>query len=370
MLDIKLKLRPGHVNERNWMAPSPLRKLFWNVTYACNYRCGVCFADAGTRDPDELTTEEGKAVFRNAHAGGVRDIIISGGEPFMRADLLELLAYAADLGITTRIASNGSLLSDEVLKRLRRETLTKSFQISLDTLDPDLYGAFHGCPPGALESALEALRHIQSHGFHTTVSVRLTAQTLPGIPQILDRACAEGWSTVTVHCPVLTRRTEGAWPQEADVLSFLEPVFEHFLTLRTKWLVETYIPWAPYHAAIQRLGKHIRVAHRGCRAGRDRLTVNPTGWISPCVTLDVPQAYVGNVRHDDLAEVFAKAPICEMMRRPQEHGICGDCPKVSVCGGGCRAAAFAVTGRLDGQDPSCPLRLSRVSRVAGAHERS
>jgi len=40
MLDIKLKLRPGHTSERAWLEPSPLRQLFWNITYACNYRAG------------------------------------------------------------------------------------------------------------------------------------------------------------------------------------------------------------------------------------------------------------------------------------------------------------------------------------------
>ncbi len=368
MLDVKFKLNPGHTSQRSWMEPSPLRQLFWNVTYACNFRCRICFADAGRPHPEELSTEEAKGLVKRAHAAGVRDIIISGGEPFMRKDLIEILACMADVGMTTRIASNGSLLTDNILDRLRGATLTKSLQISLDTLDPDLYCELHGTQPGTLESALGALDRIQEHGFHTTVSVRLTPQTLAGIPDLLDRASAEGWSTVTVHCPLHTRRTEGAFPQDADVLTILEPVFEHFCALPQHWLVETYIPWAQYHPAMERLAERVRVVHRGCVAGRDRLTVNPTGWISPCVCLDVPEAYVGNVREDDILDVFENAPLCEMMRRPQEHGICTDCPQVATCGGGCRASAFVLTGRLDGQDESCPVRQRRLSNLrAGSH---
>ncbi len=371
MLDVKLKLKPGHTSERAWMEPSPLRQLFWNITYACNYRCKICFTDAGSGGPEELTTEEAKDVVRRAHDAGVGDIIISGGEPFMRDDIVEILACMAELGMTVRFASNGSLLTDELLDRLRGETLTKSFQISLDTLDPRLYRETHGTSPEALPSALEALRSIKEHGFHTTVSVRLTPATLPGIPQLLDRACSEGWSTVTVHCPVHMRRIADAFPQDADFLGLLGPVFDHFTALPKHWLVEMYIPWAQYHPGMRRLEKRIRVVYRGCIAGRDRLTINPTGWLSPCVCLDVEEAYVGNIREDDLQDTFRDSPLCEMLRHPQEHGICVDCPHVEVCGGGCRASAFALTGRLDGLDRACPLRkrMFAASRDKG-HETS
>jgi len=361
MLDVKLKIKPGHTSERSWMEPSPLKQLFWNVTYACNYHCPICFTDAGDSPPDELTTQEAIDVIDRAHAAGVRDIIISGGEPFVREDILELLAHMAELGITARIASNGSLLTDELLRRLQSETLTKSFQISLDTLDAHLYGEIHGTGPDALNSVLQVLRRIQEFGFHTTVSVRLAPRTLPGIPQLIDRACEEGWSTVTIHWPLHTRRIGGAFPQETDFLSLLSPVFDHFCALPKRWLIETYIPWAQYHPLMQRLSRKIRIVHRGCRAGRDRLTIGPSGWLSPCVCLDVPAAYVGNVRRDDLADVFRNAPVCRMFRRPWEYGICTDCPNVATCGGGCRATAFVLSGRLDGPDRSCPLRRSNAA---------
>ena len=361
MLDVKLKLKPGHTSDRVWMAPAPLRKLYWNVTYACNYRCPICFTDSGKAAADELSTAEAKAMLDQAHAAGVRDIIVSGGEPFARDDIVGLLAHMADLGISARIASNGSLLTGQILDRLRRDTLTSSFQISLDTLEPELYGEIHGCSPGSLETVLRGLRAIQERGFHTTVSVRLTARTLPGIPALLDRACQEGWSTVTVHCPVHTRRIEGAPAQDADFLAMLAPVFDHFRTLSQRWVAEIYIPWAPYHPAVRQLQKDVHVVQCGCRAGRDRLAVHPSGWVSPCVCMDVPAAYAGNVRRDGLAEVFRDSPVCDLMRHPREHGICAECPQVDTCGGGCRAAAFAMTGRLDGQDQACPLWQSRTA---------
>ena len=361
MLDIKLKFGGNHSEARDWMATSPLRQLFWNVTYACNYRCPICFTDSGAPSPGELAFAEAEAMLLQAKAAGVRDIIISGGEPFMRADLPDLLARMAELGLTARIASNGSLVTDALLDRLRRETRVKSFQISLDTLDAALYQKLHGSAPRSLERALAALDAIKAHGFHTTVSVRLTPETLPGIPAMLDAARRNGWSTVTIHCPLHTRRADGAFAQDDDVLTTLHPALEHFCEIDGAWLIETYIPWAPWHPAMRQLEKRFRVVHRGCRAGRDRLTVNPTGSVSPCVCLDVPPAHIGNVRQDDLSALFRDAPLCQIFRHPAEHGICDDCAHVAACGGGCRASAYALTGHLDGPDGSCPVRQARGS---------
>jgi len=362
LLDVKLKLRPGHTSERVWMEPSPLRTLFWNVTYSCNFRCPICFTDAGTPAPDELTTEEALAVARKAGKSGIRDVLISGGEPFMRPDLIAILSALAEFDISVRIASNGSLLDDYALDELRRRTLTKSFQISLDSIEPALYAKLHGTSPELLDTVLGNLKRIQAHGFHATVSTRLTPETLPGIPRLLDIAEREGWATVTVHIPVHANRISGAYPQDEDVIGLLAPALEHFIMLPQRWLIETYIPWAQYHPLMARAAKRVRVVHRGCRAGRDRLTINPTGWISPCICLDLPAARLGNVRQSALPDLFATSALCRMMRQPAEHGICTDCPHVAECGGGCRAAALALSGRLDGPDASCPVWKKRLDR--------
>jgi radical SAM protein with 4Fe4S-binding SPASM domain len=368
MLDIKLKLKPGHSTERVWMAPSPLRVLFWNLTYACDFHCDICFTDAGKARKDELTTAEALDFVGKAAQAGIRDMLISGGEPFLRQDILTILSRMADFGITARIASNGSLLTAGLLARLKQETMTKSFQVSLDTIDPSLYPRLHGTSAGTLPLVLDHLRLIQEHGFHTTVSVRLTPETLPGIPNLLDFASQEGWATVTIHCPVHTRRIRDAYSQDEDFLSLLLPVFEHFCRLPQNWLIETYIPWAEYHPVMRKLGQSARVVHRGCAAGRDRLTVSPAGWLSPCVCLDVLPAYIGNVRRDDLKEIFEHSSLCRMLRRPGDFDICLDCANLERCGGGCRAAAYALTGRLNGEDRSCPVRKQRLQKGAALRD--
>lgn len=362
MLDIKLKLKAGHTSERSWMEASPLKTLFWNVTYSCNFRCGICFTDAGAPAPGELTAREALEAVDRIRDAGVRDVLISGGEPFARPDLVDILERMAGYGIVVRVATNGSLLDDALLKRLKNRTLVKSFQVSLDTVDPETYAAIHGTGPGVLDKVLANVDLIRDSGFHTTTSVRLTPRTLPGIPALLDSAVRRDWATVTVHLPVHTRRIRDAFPQDADVFSLMEPVFDHFLGLPRKWLIETYVPWAEYHPAVRRLEKRIKVVHRGCRAGRDRLTIHPTGDLSPCVCMDRPEAYYGNIRDVDLRDAFRDSPACVLLRGPAAYGLCADCGHSDHCGAGCRAAALALDGRIDAQDRSCPVRQSLSSR--------
>jgi len=366
MLDVKFKIAPGHTSERRWTQESKVATIFWNVTYGCNHRCDVCFLDAGDPRADELSTDEALHFLRDAYATGVRDIIISGGEPFVRQDLVFLLSEMARLGMSARIASNGTLVTPQLLREIRRKTLVKSFQISLDTLDPDLYAELHGCSRDNFERAHAATRFVRDHGFHTTVSVRLTAETLGGIPAMLNRASEEGWATVTVHCPLNTRRAIGAPPQDADYLGLLSTAVETFVALPERWLIETYIPWAPFHPAVRAWAKRVRIVHRGCAAGRSHIAVHPSGDVSPCVCLDVPAAHMGNVRESNVRELFAGSPVGAIFRRPQESGICTTCNNVETCGGGCRAAAFALTGRIDGQDMACPVWRSRPERLRNA----
>jgi radical SAM protein with 4Fe4S-binding SPASM domain len=370
MLDIKLKLRVGHARERSWMEPSPLKTFFWNVTYKCNYNCGICFTDSGAGRSDELNTEQAFEVIDKIHASGVNDVIISGGEPFIRADMVDILARMADKGITARIASNGSLLTDELLGRLEKETLTKSFQISIDTVDPALYGKIHGVDASMFEKVLEGITQVKEHGFHTTASVRLTPLTLPAIPDLIDFAHNQGWATLTIHLPLHTRRVSDAFDQNTDLLALVKPAFDHFCQYSDKWLIETYIPWAQYHPTMREIEKKATVMHRGCRAGRDRLTINPNGMLSACVCMDIPELYVGDIKTDDLVECFEQSELCNLMRNPQEHGLCMECPHVATCGAGCRASAYATEGRIDGQDKACPVWQRRTAREATRHAES
>ncbi len=360
MLDIKFKLNPTHTSERDWMQPSSLKTLFWNCTYACNYKCGVCFSDAHKKRKNELTAQEILKFFSTMQGNGLKDVIVSGGEPFLRPDLLDVLCTFKKWGISARIASNGSLLNQNTIKTLKQNTSTKSFQISLDCLSPEKYKILHGCSAEHLPKVIENIKHIKQHGFHTTIAARLMPLTLPEIPALLDFAVEQNIDTVTVHMPMQTKRHNDTFDFHEDLFQKMTPVFDHYTTLKKKWLIEIYVPWAAFHPVVKTWEKKEKIVYSGCTAARDRLTINPSGEIGFCVCLDTPKLSLGNIRTHDIRDIFKNAPLCSAMKNPAAAGLCTDCEHVAQCGGGCRTNAYLAANNIMGQDTLCPL-INQVS---------
>ena len=91
------------------------------MTQACNLKCVHCYAQAkAAGGPDELTTEEGKALIDDLTDFGSPVILFSGGEPLMRPDLTELIRHAVSRGMRAVISTNGTLITPEKAGRTQR----------------------------------------------------------------------------------------------------------------------------------------------------------------------------------------------------------------------------------------------------------
>src|SRR5262249_15505328 len=83
----------------------------WNSTKTCNLKCVHCYAEAEIRKFNgELTTEEARAMIEDLAAFNVPALLISGGEPLVRPDILDLAEYATSLGVRVTFSTNGTLI--------------------------------------------------------------------------------------------------------------------------------------------------------------------------------------------------------------------------------------------------------------------
>ena len=99
----------------------PLRLIAWEVTRACNLACKHCRAEACENpDENELTTAEAKQLISSFPETGKPIIIFTGGDPMMRADIYELLAYAKSLGLVCAFSPNGTLITEKNAKKFER----------------------------------------------------------------------------------------------------------------------------------------------------------------------------------------------------------------------------------------------------------
>ena len=106
------------VNNKNHLS-APLTVL-WDITYACNLKCKHCLTSAGDRLKDELSLEEVKEIIDQIVDMKVFNICFLGGEPLMRNDFLEILEYATKSNIGITFSTNGSLINNEVIRKLER----------------------------------------------------------------------------------------------------------------------------------------------------------------------------------------------------------------------------------------------------------
>jgi MoaA/NifB/PqqE/SkfB family radical SAM enzyme len=92
--------------------------LTWELTYACNLACIHCLSSSGRRDPRELSPSEARSVVDELAAMQVFYVNVGGGEPTLRPDFFDLLAYSVERGVGVKFSTNGTRITPERARRL------------------------------------------------------------------------------------------------------------------------------------------------------------------------------------------------------------------------------------------------------------
>ncbi len=147
--------------------------LFWECTLSCNAKCKHCGSSAeGRAYPGELTTGEIKNAFKQiANDYDAHKILINvtGGEPLVRKDLCEVMEYASkDLGFMWGMTSNGILLNDENIAKLKKANMA-TISISIDGLEKT-HDEFRGVP-GSYKKIIENIKKLQQANFVNHIQV-------------------------------------------------------------------------------------------------------------------------------------------------------------------------------------------------------
>ena len=136
-----------------------LRLVAWELTKACNLVCKHCRAEAINKPlSDELTTQEGKAILDDIISFSKPIIILTGGEPLMREDILDLAAYGTERGLRMVLATNGTLLDDNWVKELKKVGI-KRVSVSIDGASAESHDNFRGVS-GAFDKTSVSYTHL------------------------------------------------------------------------------------------------------------------------------------------------------------------------------------------------------------------
>jgi radical SAM protein len=381
----------------------------WEVTQSCDLACKHCRAAAQPiAHPDELTNAEGKALIDQIAAMGVPIFVFTGGDPLKRADVFELIRYAADKGVQVALTPSATpLLTREAIFKLKEAGLVR-LGISLDGSTPEIHDTFRGLP-GAYARTIQAIEWANEAGIpiqvHTTIS-RHNAHDLDSLCALFEKLAIVMWNVFflvpvgrgqlgdllsgedfervfgkiyelshRVNFQIKTteamhyRRyllqhnleerkighghphsvtTDSATPIESGVLKGHDfSRAEANSNKNVGALAPAYEPGAPTADAHTRTASW---ATRRVNDGKGFLFVSHVGNVYPSGFLPI---HAGNIRETPLSEIYRNAPIFKSLRDTSKlEGKCGACEYKEICGGS-RARAYAVTGDPLAQEPCC-----------------
>jgi len=319
--------------------------LTWEWTYACNLACVHCLSSSGRRDPDELDTAEMKAVIDELARMQVFYINVGGGEPMIRPDFFELLAYAVDRGVGVKFSTNGSQLDAARARKLAAMDYV-DIQISLDGIDAATNDPIRG--EGSYAKARQAMDHLRDADFGPfKLSVVMTRTNIEQVEQF-EALAAEYGAELR-----LTRfRPSG---RGADSWHDLHPTQSQQLFLY-RWLLdrpEVLTGDSFFH--LSALGEPLPGLNL-CGAGRVVCLIDPVGDVYACPFVLHDEFRAGSVRDaGGFGAVWNSSDCFTELRGPQSAGACASCGSYDACQGGCMAAKFFTGIPLDGPDPECVM---------------
>ena len=270
---------------------------------------------------------------------------MSGGEPLLRADLYEIIQYAAEKGLMPVLGTNGTLLDDAVVKKLK-ESGIKGLGISLDACNSEYHDLFRASK-GAFEKTLSGIRTAVAHGIRVQINTTITNENWAQFDDILKLSEEIGASALHPFFLVEAGRGSEIESKKLDDQQYLDAL-KYIVEKQAHTKLELKPTCAPQYLSIAKaLDIHMRYT-RGCIAGISYCCILPDGKVNVCPYMPIEAGDLRVNRFDDIwfnSEVFTN-----LRDREKYSGSCAKCSDFDICGG-CRARAYYKSGDYLAQDP-------------------
>lgn len=329
--------------------------VLWDITYECNLKCEHCLVSAGNKLKNELSLDEVKGIIDQLADMKIFSLTFLGGEPLMRPDFFEVLAYSSKKNFSVTFSTNGFLINDYVVEKLENIDVF-TVQVSLDGLE-ETHNKIRGIDT-SFTRAIQGTKKLVDSGIRVGISTVVNKLNLGEIDELIELSISLG----AVSFKAIPVMPVGRG-KDADFMSLSQQDMKNFVQdmLRRKERFADRIHLSGEETYSWLLKNKLKVtttsqdASVSCVAGTQQVVISPTGLVFPCPFLH--DFVAGDLRKESLKTIWYKSEQLSMfrnIRRNDLKGKCRDCPYIpSKCKGGCRAAAYAYSGDLYSEDPMC-----------------
>jgi len=339
-----------------------LRELWIHTNNSCNLACEHCLVGSGPDGDRGMETERLLALIDEAAGLGVERFYFTGGEPFYRRDIFDLVERATkDHGRELRILTNGILFQGAVVERLRdqdRERL--HLQVSLDGASAATNDPVRGA--GTFPKILAGIRSLVTAGFAPTVSTVITTDNVGEMAEmvgLVNEVGAAAWHLIWIH-------KKGRWAEPSG--SFVPPVV---LYEQLRKAQDEAVRLGVLIDNVESYRQRVNGA-RGTRidlsnAAVESLCVYSDGRVYPsAATVQYDALELGRWMEGNLGRLLEDSDVARRLRSltVAEKPVCNVCRFRFLCGGGDLEHSFSYgigrtsasgPGSFDYLDPYCDL---------------
>jgi len=305
--------------------PSSPYRMDLAITYRCNNDCSHCY-NARERNFPELSTEDWKKVLDITWSLGIPHVVFTGGEPTLRDDLLELIAYAEGLGQITGLNTNGRRLAEPHFVQQLVQAGLDHVQITVESHDATIHNAMVNSK--AYDQTISGLKNAISSSLYVMTNTTMLSNNVNSIPDTLDFLAELGVPTIGLNA--LIHSGHGSTVGTGLPDSALTPILE-VARVKTELHGQRLIWYTPtqYCGFDPQL---LDLGVKGCTAALYNMCIEPNGDVLPCQSYYKP---VGNILKNNWDAIW-NHPLCFSLRErknlPQK---CTGCELLAECGGGC-----------------------------------
>lgn len=286
-------------------------RVLWEITNRCNYACKYCIFSSGKGNiKEELSFWECIKTIDDLWNHNFKYLKITGGEPFLRDDLVEIIEYAIKKGMKVDVSTNASMITLKQARKLRKLKL-EMIHVSLDG-DKEAHEKVRGT--NTYERTITGIKNLKESHQYIRIGTVLYKENQNRILEMIKQALELKVSEIifSVMEPVGRMKGDHSYVITRSLNEIEEEILKYQREYKNKLKIN--YNWS------SKIDEHIET----CPAGRQFLYMNHKGNIAPCswlVTLSSTYLTKGTLKEKNLNQLFQE----ETWKKFMEKQKCGDC---------------------------------------------